>query len=387
MKQINLIKSHYLMVILLGMGSLFFITSCKETNKPEPTTESETFGIMPKGDTVKAYTLSNTNGMKVKILNYGGVIQSLKVPDKNGHKTDVVLGLDSLAQYIEESPYFGALIGRYGNRIADGQFTLEDSTYHLKKNDGPNSLHGGEEGFDKKIWKTEPFETDSTSGLTLTYSSPDGEEGYPGTLDVEVTYTLTADNALHIDYKAHTDKTTVVNLTNHAYFNLSGGKGTVDDYKMMINADRYLPVDSTLIPTGELESVENTPMDFNASTKIGKRIDDDDKQLKLASGGYDHCWVLDTDTNLDKVAAKVYDPDSGLKMKVYTTEPGIQFYSGNQLDGNITGKYNHTYGKHSALALETEHFPDSPNQSSFPSTKLEPDEDYHSQTIYKFSME
>lgn len=362
------------------------VVSAFSCNQKKDTVKKSFFGVMPQGDTVYSYTLTNNQGMEVKILNYGGIIQSLKVPDKNGKMGDVVLGFDSLHQYMTESPYFGALIGRYGNRIAKGTFTLNDSTYHLFINDGPNSLHGGKEGFDKKIWDVTPFHSDSTSGLKLHYLSADGEEGYPGNLDVNVTYTLNNDNALRIDYEATTDKPTVLNLTNHAYFNLEGGKATIDDYQLMLNADHFLPVDSTLIPTGELRPVAGTPMDFLKPNAIGARINDANEQLQLANGGYDFCWVLNTDGNPEKVAVSVYDPKSGRQMKVYTTEPGIQFYSGNFLNGTVTGKYGIAYPKHSALALETEHFPDSPNHLSFPSTVLEPQDTFHSHTIYQFSV-
>lgn len=384
--RIGLLKRKTPLLFLSIMFNMALLTSCTEPSRTE-VIQKEVFGVLPQRDTVHIYTLSNENNMKVEILDYGGIVQSIKIPDKDGKDSDVVLGFDDLDSYIHDSPYFGALIGRYGNRIADGKFTLNDSTYILAKNNGPNSLHGGRKGFDKKLWEVRPFETDTTQGLGLWYSSPDGEEGYPGRLDVVVTYTLTRNNALHIDYKAKTDKPTVVNLTNHTYFNLSGKGGSIREHQLMINADHFLPVDSTLIPIGNLEPVRNTPMDFNESTAIGKHIDDEDEQLKFGSSGYDHCWVLDTRGDIKQLAAELYDPETGRKVSVYTTEPGLQFYSGNQLDGSITGKYGYPYKKYGALALETEHFPDSPNQPDFPSTRLEPGQEYHTKTIYKFSVE
>lgn len=372
---------------LLLITAVIFTTMTLSCNQRQAhQVKKDLFGLTPEGDSVFSYTFGNDIGMKLTVLNYGGIIQSWMAPDKTGKLGDMVLGFDSLSKYISQSPYFGALIGRYGNRIAKGTFTLNDSTYHLFLNDGPNSLHGGKTGFDKKIWDVTPFDTDTTSGVKLHYLSKDGEEGYPGNLDVNVTYTLDNNNELRIDYQATTDKPTVLNLTNHSYFNLRGGKDSINDYLLMIDADHFLPVDSTLIPTGELQPVAGTPMDFLTPTPIGKRIHDNFKQLKLAHGGYDHCWVLNTNGNLNKVAVSVYDPQTGRMLQVYTTEPGIQFYSGNFLDGSITGKNEITYPKHSALALETEHFPDSPNQPSFPSTVLKPGDTFHSTTIYKFSV-
>lgn len=383
--KIVLLRLKTFILFLMIIINVVLLTSCKESGAPN--IRQEVFGVMPDGDTVTIYTLSNGNDMKVRILNYGGIVQSVEVPDKNGKLSDVVLGFDDLDSYFKDSPYFGALIGRYGNRIAGGKFSLKDSTYTLVKNDGPNSLHGGRKGFDKKIWTASPITTDTSQVLNLQYSSLDGEEGYPGRLDVKVKYTLTQDNALHIDYKAKSDKSTVVNLTNHSYFNLSGEEGTIKEHKLMINASHFLPVDSTLIPRGELKSVKNSPMDFNESTVIGERMDEDYRQLKLGSDGYDHCWVLDTEGDIKNLAAELYDPGTGRKVRVYTTEPGLQFYSGNQLDGSITGKKGYRYQKYGALALETEHFPDSPNQSDFPSTQLEPGQEYHTETIYKFLTE
>lgn len=374
-----------ILLFLAALSCVFFYVSCKNGHPKAPVT-SHVFGIMPDGDTVVRYTLTNANSMQVKVLNYGGIIQSLMVPDKNGKMGDVVLGFDSLEQYIKESPYFGALIGRFANRIAHGTFTLNDSVYHLYLNDGPNSLHGGRAGFDKKIWKVVPFVTDSTEGLKLHYLSKDGEEGYPGNLNVNVTYTLNNQNALRIDYEAITDKPTILNLTNHAYFNLHDGTGTILNEKLMLNADKFLPVDSTSIPTGELRSVAGTPMDFRNPAAVGTHIDDDYRQLKLVHGGYDHCWILNTGGNLHKTAASVYDSQNGRFLQVYTTQPGIQFYSGNYLDGTMHGKDGNNYPRHSAIVLETEHYPNSPNDTAFPTTVLNPGDTFRSTTIYQFSV-
>jgi len=370
-------------VLLVLIGVAPFV-SCQ--HRPDSKVAQERFGILPGGDTVVRYTLTNASGMRVRVLNYGGIIQSLEVPDRQGNLADVVLGFDSLDQYVRQSPYFGAIIGRFGNRIARGVFTLNDSVYHLYLNDGPNSLHGGQFGFDKKIWTVTPFATDTTEGLELHYLSPDGEENYPGNLDVHVTYTLDQHNALRIDYEATTDKPTIVNLTNHSYFNLNGGQGTVLRQELMLNADRYLPVDSTLIPTGELAPVAGTPMDFLKPTPVGARINADFAQLKLVKGGYDHCWVLNTRGDLGQVAASLYDPENGRFLQVYTTEPGVQFYSGNFLDGTLRGKQGHVYPMHGSVVLETEHYPDSPNQEEFPSTVLRPGDTYRSTTIFQFSV-
>ena len=374
------------LIIVLASAMLLAFVACQQQKSNNTQVAQSAFGVTSKGDSVFAYTLQNDKGMAVTILNYGGVIQSIKAPDKNGEVADVALGFDNIADYQKSSPYFGALIGRFGNRIAAGTFTLDDSTYHLFVNDGPNSLHGGKEGFDKRIWEVDPFVTDSTQGLQLHYRSADGEEGYPGNLDVQVTYTLNNANELRIDYKAATDKPTVLNLTNHAYFNLRGGKDSINDYTLMLNADRFLPVDSTLIPTGELQPVAGTAFDFRKPTRIGDHINDTVAQIQLAGGGFDFCWVLNDPGKLSQLAASVYDPQSGRTLKVYTTEPGIQFYSGNFLNGSFTGKGGIAYPKHSAIVLETEHFPDSPNQPNFPTTELQPGAQYESTTIYAFGV-
>jgi aldose 1-epimerase len=358
---------------------------------PAPTAEANTtmsrtsFGTLPDGTALDLFTLKNASGMEVSVTNYGGIITSLKVPDRNGKIDDVTLGYDSIDGYLKSTPYFGAIIGRYGNRIGKAQFELDGKTYKLPANDGPNTLHGGVKGFDKVVWQAEPFEREGERGIIFTYVSPDGEEGFPGTLSSRVTYTLTDKNELAFDYQATTDKPTVVNLTQHAYFNLAGdGSGDVLGHELTINADRYTPVSSTLIPTGELASLEGTPLDFRTKTAIGARIDAAHEQIKRA-GGYDHNYVLNREGDGLALAARVEEPKTGRVMEVHTTEPGIQFYSGNFLDGSITGKQGHVYNKRNGLCLETQHFPDSPNQPSFPSTTLKPGEEYKSRTVYTFS--
>lgn len=351
-----------------------------------PTVERASFGTMADGTPVEIHTLMNAHGMEVRLIDYGAAITSIRVPDRHGRFDDVVLGFDSLALYETKSPYFGATVGRYANRIARGRFRIDGTTYELPVNDGPNALHGGLRGFDKRVWHPEPFRTDSTCGVVFTRVSPDGEEGYPGTLQVKVTYTLTADNALRMDYEATTDKPTIINLTNHAYFNLAGaGNGDVLGHVLMIPASRFTPIDSTLIPTGEIRSVDGTPLDFRRPTAIGARIESADTQLRLA-GGYDHNWVLEHPRDSLALAARVYEPTSGRVLEVYTTEPGVQFYTGNFLDGTITGKQGRRYGRRSALTLETQHYPDSPNHPNFPSTLLRPGETYRSRTVYRFSV-
>ena len=344
---------------------------------------------------MSAYTLKSANGMEARVLDYGGIVVSVRVPDRHGRFDDVVLGYDSLADYLRSSPYFGAIIGRYGNRIAGGRFTLDGKTYTLAKNNGPNHLHGGLKGFDKVVWNARqvvwdaaPFQGADSVGLVFRYTSPDGEEGYPGTVRATVTYTLTDRNELIFDYHATTDRATLVNLTQHSYFNLAGdGKGDILGHVVTLNADRFTPVDSTLIPTGEIRSVSGTPFDFRTPTAIGARIDQDDEQLRYGRG-YDHNFVLNKGADGGPtLAARVYEPSSGRLMEIYTTEPGLQFYSGNFLDGTLRGKngvvYRHRYG----FAMETQHFPDSPNKPSFPSTTLRPGEQYRSRTIYKFAVQ
>jgi aldose 1-epimerase len=344
----------------------------------------QAFGKMPDGTPVDLYTLTNANGLEAKITTYGGAVVSLLAPDQSGNFDDIVLGLETLEDYIEESPYFGCIAGRYANRIAKGTFTLNDVEYTLAQNDGENHLHGGLKGFDKVVWAAEERSSDDGVGLKLTYLSKDGEEGYPGNLSVEVVYTLTNADELRIEYLATTDKDTIVNLTNHTYFNLAdGGAGDILGHELMLNAGRFTPIGDALIPTGELRSVEGTPMDFRQLTPIGARIEQDDEQLRFG-GGYDHNWVLDSADGFPILAARVQEPTTGRVMEVYTTEPGIQFYSGNFLDGSITGKGGKVYQKRNGFCLETQHFPDSPNQPNFPSTVLKPGEKYQTTTMYKF---
>ena len=340
------------------------------------------FGRTKQGEVAHIYTLTNANGCEAKITNYGGIVVSLKVPDKTGQLSDVVLGYETLDKYIEKTPYFGALVGRYGNRIGKGKFTLNGKEYTLAVNNGPNHLHGGIIGFDKVVWRAKETRKPEGVGLELTYLSKDGEEGYPGNLSVTVRYLWTNDNELRIDYAATTDKPTVVNLTNHSYFNLAC-KGDILGHELMIDADKFTPVDEGLIPTGELRNVAGTPMDFRKATAIGARIEQPDEQLKFGLG-YDHNWVLNRSGSL-RLVARMYEPTTGRVLEVYTTEPGVQFYCGNFLDGTITGKYGTVYHKRYGLCLETQHFPDSPNKPSFPSTVLKPGEKYASTTIYKFA--
>jgi len=342
------------------------------------------FGKMPEGQVMDLYTLTNRGGMKVTLTNYGGRVVSILVPDRQGKMSDVVLGFDNLDGYLGNNPFFGALVGRYANRIGKARFTLNGVEYKLAQNDGPNTLHGGVKGFDKVAW-TARESSKNPPALELTYVSPDGEEGYPGKLTSIVVYTLTDSNELKIDYTATTDKDTVLNLTNHAYFNLAGeGNGDILKHEIMINADRFTPVDSTLIPTSELRNVEGTPFDFRKATAIGARIDANDEQIKFGRG-YDHNFVLNRTGRGLSLAARVTEPQSGRVLEVRTTQPGIQFYTGNFLDGSVHGKGGKAYGRRSAFCLETQHFPDSPNQPKFLSAVLKPGQTYHETTIYKFS--
>ena len=346
------------------------------------------FGKTSDGKDITLYTLKNKSGMEVGIINFGGIVVSLKAPDRNGKFDDVVLGYNELAPYEKESqPYFGALIGRYGNRIAKGEFKLDGKTYHVPVNNGPNSLHGGKRGFDRRVWDAHESSDAQGDHLHLHYLSPDGEEGYPGNLNVDVTYTLPADkNELRIDYSATTDKDTVLNLTNHSYFNLKGqGNGDILGHELMLNADRFTPDDENLIPTGELKPVAGTPFDFRKSTAIGARIKQDDPQLKLARG-YDHNWVLNGGGKFG-LAARVVEPTTGRVLEVSTDQPGVQFYTGNFLDGSEKGKDGKVYNFRYAFCLETQHFPDSPNHPKFPTTELKPGQKFHSSTIFKFSAE
>lgn len=363
------------------------VTASGAATKSGSTTKSS-FGKTPDGEQVELYLLTNKNGIEAAITNYGGAVVSLKVPDRSGKLGDVVLGYDSVDGYVSDKSYFGAIIGRYGNRIGHAQFSIDGKTYTLAKNNGENSLHGGIKGFNKAVWSAKPIASKGGQALELTYLSKDGEEGFPGNLHVRVVYTLTDSNELKIDYSATTDKKTVVNLTNHSYFNLAGpGSGDILGHVLMIEADKFTPVDSTLIPTGELRDVEGTPFDFRKATAIGARIDSKDEQIKLG-GGYDHNFVLRRNMGDPiSLAARVVEPTTGRVLEVWTTEPGVQFYTGNFLDGSAHGKGGAAYPKRSAFCLETQHFPDSPNQPKFPSAVLSPGERYHTTTIYKFTTE
>jgi aldose 1-epimerase len=344
------------------------------------------FGTLPDGTAVDLYTMVNANGMEVRASNYGGIITALLVPDASGKTTDVTLGLKSFDDYVKNPPYFGALIGRYGNRIAKGQFKLDDQTYKLPKNDGPNTLHGGPKGFDKVVWQAEPFEKEDSVGVIFTYTSKDGEEGFPGNLQTRVTYTLTDKNELSFDYHATTDKPTVVNLTQHAYFNLAGdGNGDVLGHEVTIFANEYTPVNKQLIPTGKIEPVTDTPFDFRNKVILGTRVNADNEQIKFGKG-IDHNFVLRRKQPGLVLAARVSEPTTRRVMEVHTTEPGVQFYTGNFLDDKLAAKSGKPYAKHSGFCLETQHYPDSPNQPEFPSTVLRPGEEYNSKTVYTFSV-
>ena len=347
------------------------------------------FGKTSDGEEVSLYALRNSSGMEATITNYGGTITSLKVMDRKKRFADVVLGFDDLAGYIStaNNAYFGATIGRYANRIAKGTFTLDNQTYHTPINDGPNTLHGGLKGFDKRVWQAEEVATPEGHALELHYVSHDGEEGFPGNLDVTVRYSLGEKNDLRIDYRARTDKDTVLNLTNHSYFNLAGaGEGDILHHKLTITADRFTPIDSTLIPTGDLQPVTSTPFDFRSATDVGARINRDNQQLHFAHG-YDHNFVLNHPAGNIGLAARVEEPHSGRVMEVYTDQPGVQFYTGNFLNGKIHGKGGKAYEYRSALCLETQHFPDSPNHPNFPTSELKAGKEFHSSTIYRFSVE
>jgi aldose 1-epimerase len=338
------------------------------------------FGKTADGTPIELYTLSNGR-LTVKVMTYGAIVTEIHAPDRDGKPGDVALGFETLQPYLDGHPHFGCATGRFANRIAKGRFTLDGKTYQLPINNGPNTLHGGLKGFDKKVWKAEDVSGPAGPAVRMMYLSPDGEEGFPGNLSVAITYTVTSDDALKIDYEATTDKTTPVNLTNHTYFNLGGvGSGAILDHEIMINADQYTAVDDTLIPTGELATVKGTPLDFTTPMPIGARID----EIKGAAGGYDHNYVLKGNGKTPVLAARVHDPKTGRVLEAFTTEPGVQFYTGNFLDGSVKGKGT-SYGKRSGFCLEAQHFPDSVNQPSFPSTILRPGETYRQTSIYKFS--
>ncbi len=345
----------------------------------------ESWGKTEEGRDVFLYTLQNQSGIEARITNYGGRVVTLKTPDRNGRFGDIVLGFDDLAGYLGKNPYFGALVGRYANRIANAEFALNGTRYTLARNDGQNSLHGGWKGFDKEVWSAREIGGNGEPALELNYLSADGEEGYPGNLQVTVRYALNSNNELRVDYAATTDKDTVLNLTNHSYFDLSGeGAGKILEFEVMINADRFTPVNVHLIPTGELRPVEKTPFDFRKPMPIGSRIDEADEQLKLAIG-YDHNFVLNRTGNEPGLAARAKDPRTGRVLEVFTTQPGLQFYTGNHLDGSVRGKNGVAYGFRTGFCFETQHFPDSPNHPEFPSTELKPGQRYHGVTSFRFS--
>ncbi len=376
-----------LVVIFMGCSTESQINDVSKTNG---SVEKMIFGSI-ENENIYLFVLTNTSGIEMKVTNYGGIITSFKTPDKNGILEDIVLGYDSLEHYIaNNSPYFGAIIGRYGNRISKGKFTINENEYQLAANNNGNHLHGGLKGFDKVVWTANEQTFNDGVGIKLIYLSRDGEEGYPGNLNVEVTYKLGNDNSLMIFYTATTEKPTIINLTQHTYFNLSGDfKEDILNHKLTLNSGIYLPVDETLIPTGELRSVTNTAFDFTAPHLVGERINDDDDQITIGLG-YDHCWIIDKSDDITQEltqAATLYHEASGRVMDVYTSEPALQFYSGNFLDGTITGKQGVTYSQRFGLCLETQHYPDSPNQAGFPSTLLAPGEVYETTTIYKFSTE
>lgn len=376
--------SNLVFMVAVGVGCLC-LSGCAPAEKGNAKLKKQSFGKTAEGTGVDLYVFTNAGGAEASITNYGGRVVSLKMPDRSGKLADIVLGFDSFDGYLQKEPYFGALIGRYGNRIAKGRFTLDGVEYKLAQNNGENALHGGIRGFDKRVWEAKEIQADGGRGLELKYVSKDGEEGYPGNLTATVVYTLTDGNELKIDYTATTDKATVVNLTNHSYFNLAGqGEGDILQHVATIFADQFTPVDSGLIPTGELRSIKGTPFDFTSPAAIGARIGHDDQQLKFG-GGYDHNWVLRGGGGSLKSAAEVFEPGSGRVMQVLTTEPGLQFYTGNFLDGTIRGKQGRQYNRRYAFCMETQHFPDSPNKPQFPTTVLKPGMTYRSQTVYKFS--
>ncbi|ARS35586.1 aldose epimerase family protein [Pontibacter actiniarum] len=383
-------RSLLLMATLLGGLSVSGLSGCSSTASEQETTttateattmriEKEPFGTTPDGQEISLYTLTNANGVKVKISNYGAIVNAIITPDKNGEMGDVVLGFNDVNGYIPNDPHIGGVIGRFANRIAKGKFTLDGQEYTLAVNNAPNHLHGGNIGFDRVVWQAE--EMPEQNAIELTYLSKDMEEGYPGNLTTTVRYTLTDDNGLKIDYSATTDKATPVNLTNHSYFNLSAGEvKDVSNHIIQINADKYTAVDASLIPTGELASVKGTQLDLTQPQPIGKFLN------QIPGGGYDHNFVLNKSAEGMTKAAEVYEPTSGRVLEVYTTQPGIQFYTSNFLDGTLTGKNGNKYTRHYAFCLETQHFPDSPNQTGFPSTILRPGETYQESTLYKFSV-
>jgi aldose 1-epimerase len=375
----------------LLLSLLIAVPACGGRGNPEPAVVKQggvtraPFG-RAGGQEVFLYTLTNAHGIEVRAMSYGATIVSLRAPDRSRRSDDVVLGFDTFDGYLAVEPYFGAIVGRYGNRIAKGRFELDGKTYQLATNNGPNHLHGGVKGFDKVVWEAEPFDRDGRSGVVFTHTSPDGDEGYPGTLNARVTYTLTPANELIIDYSATTDKATPINLTQHTYFNLAGaGTSDILNHLLTLDADRFTPVDATLIPTGDLAPVDGTPFDFRRPTAIGARIGVDQPQLTYGNG-YDHNWVLNGEPGQLRHAARLEEPASGRTLDVSTTEPGVQFYTGNFLDGTLTGKSGRVYKRRYGLCLETQHFPDAPNHPGFPSTILRPGERYQSKTVFAFGV-
>ncbi len=379
-------KTNSVLTLFTGVLLTLTLTSCstcpcgKKHTAMQATIEKAPFGQLPDGTPVELYTLKNAQGVTMKVMTYGALITELHTPDRNGQFGDIVLGFDNLDAYLKGHPYFGAVVGRYANRIAKGRFTLEGRPYTLATNNYPNALHGGIKGFDKVVWAAEPVTVPNGVAVRFSYTSPDGEEGYPGNLTVKVTYTLTDNNELVMDYEARTDKATVVNLTNHSYFNLAG-EGDILGHELMLNAANYTPVDDTLIPTGVIAPVKGTVMDFSVAKPIGKDL----KQLTNDPQGYDHNYVLNRAGKGLALCARVYEPKTGRAMEILTTQPGVQFYSGNFLDGTLTGKQGNTYQKHDGFCLETQHYPDSPNQHSFPSVVLRPNQTYQHSTVHKFS--
>ncbi|MBC8469576.1 MAG: galactose mutarotase [Planctomycetes bacterium] len=385
-------KKRFCLIYVLAL-TVVYMPGCKKRAPKEPeitpevkkeaipmSANEEPFGQTPDGRQVVLYTLTNPSGLTARITNYGAILVSLEVPDRTGRLDDITLGFDSLDGYIKVHPYFGATVGRYANRIGKAQFTLDGVLYKLAANNDENHLHGGTKGFDKAVWKPVECQADSQkTWVKMSYISEDDEEGYPGNIACTVTYTLTKDNELKISYEAETDKTTILNLTNHSYFNLAGqGTGDILDHELMLNADKYTPVDEGLIPTGEIRNVTGSPMDFTSSMSIGSRI-------KQVEGGYDHNYVLNSGGGALALCAEVYEPSSGRVMTIHTTEPGVQLYTGNFLDGTLTGKSGRVYNKHYGFCLETQHFPDSPNKPDFPTVVLLPGQKFTSETVHKFS--
>lgn len=366
---------------------IFTFFNCTQKDKSVNRIISEPFGQAPDGTPVELFTITNANGLSTQITNYGGIITTLQVPDRDGNMDDIVLGYYTLEQYLENSPHFGSLVGRFGNRIAKGAFSLDGVDYKLALNNGPNHLHGGLEGFDKKVWTPEIVTYDDAAGIKLSYTSPDGEEGYPGKLTVVATYLLNDNNELSLSFHATSDKKTILNLTHHSYFNLKGhGNGDILDHEIKFNSSEIVPIDNTSIPLGPLMNVEGTPFDFQSFKQVGKEINSDHIQIKNG-GGYDHSFVVENYDSKLKMACQIKESSSGRIMEVWTTEPAVQFYTGNFLDGSITGKDGKVYNKRYGFCLEAHHYPDSPNQPEYPTTILDLGETYTQTTIYKFTTD